>query len=297
MKRVLTLFICLSMLLAFASCTDNNTTDSSQLGSSEEAPTSSLSDSSVDIGQIMTPPEDITSKMNEALDVNSDVVGWISIPGTNIDYPVLQDPNGKNYPIDQINTYYLNRNLKKQQSRNGVIFADDWCVIGNRSELSRNTVLYGHNWTNIEKDGAPVRLNDPSDVMFAQLLAFSDYEFVKKSPAVYFSSTTDDMTWVVFAAFYTDTSFEYILEEPSDQQFIGIISGAKNRSQFNFDVDVMLNDKILTLSTCTRRLGSTEQQRFVVMARLLRAGESITDFGVPTINENPKRPSWYTGNR
>lgn len=297
MKKLLTILICFSILLSVVSC-NGDTVDSSQQGS-VDATSSTTSNDVVEDVKPFDPPEDPTAKMNEALDINSDVVGWISIPGTNIDYPVLQDPNGKNNPPDPniLNQYYNNRNIHKQKSRNAVIFGDDWCTFGDRTELSRNTVLYGHNWTNIEANGAPVRLNDDADVMFAQLLAFSDYDFAKKSPAVYFSTPTDNMTWVVFAAFYTDTSFEYILENPSDKQFIGIINGAKSRSQYKYNVDVMLNDKIITLSTCTRRLGSTDKQRFVVMARLMRDGESITDFGVPVINESPKRPSWYTGNR
>ncbi len=290
------------MLLTFASCVGDNG-DSSSLpnneNSDEVVSIPSGADSSVDLGPVITPPENVTQKMNDALAINSDVVGWITISGTNIDYPVLQDPNGKNNPGDPniLNQYYLNRNLKKQQSRNGVIYADDWCTMGNRSELDRNTILYGHNWTNIEANGSAVRLNDESDVMFAQLMAFSDYEFAKKTPVIYFSTPTDDMVWVVFAAFYTDIAFNYILEDPTDQEFIGIINGAKARSQHNYDVDVMLNDKILTLSTCTRRLGSTADQRFVVMARLMHADEAIADFASPTVNENPKRPSWYTGNR
>ncbi len=300
MKKVLTLFICLSLLLAFASCNDNGNS-SSLLNADNSVGSNASTSSGEEIIEIYPAPDfqKITAGINESLDINSDVVGWISIPGTNIDYPVLQDPNGKNNPPDPgiLNQYYLVRNIRKQRNKNAVIFADDWCTMGDRTELSRNTILLGHNWTNIEANGAAVRLNDPADVMFAQLMAFSDYEFVKKSPAIYYSSPTDNMTWVVFAAFYTDTSFEYNLENPNDQKFIGIVNGAKSRSQFNFDVDVMLNDKILTLSTCTRRLGSTDQQRFVVMARLLRDGESITDFATPTVNENPKRPDWYTGNR
>ena len=298
MKKVISLLICISMLFAFASC-NNDTTTSSNTPSSDDTSsnTSSLSNEAVDIGPVVVPSEEIVANINDALKINSDVVGWIVVPGTNIDYPVLQDPNGKSNPGDYVNRYYLKRDIYKRQSRNAVIFGDDYCNFGTRDELSRNTILYGHNWTNIEENGAEVRLNDESDVMFAQLLAFSNYDFAKKTPAVYFSTPEDSMVWVVFAAFYTDTEFMYILEEPTDQQFMGIVNGAKQRSQYNYGVDVMLNDKILTLSTCTRRLGSTDKQRFVVMARLLRAGEEITDFGTPEVNPNPLRPSWYTGSR
>ena len=300
--KLISLALCLAMLLSFAACTGTGDTSSNIPSQDASEDTSSTEDIVVQqpggMGDIITPTGDVATKIAEANAINSDVVGWIKIEGTNIDYPVLQDPDGKTNDFNTINKYYEARDLYKKSSKNGVIFADDYNTIGSREELNRNTILYGHNWTNIEKNGAEVRMNDERDVMFAQLMMFSDLEFAKKTPTVSFVTEEDDITWVVFAAFYVDPNeFYYIGEEPSDVDFMGVVNGAIQRSEHIYDVDVRLSDKILTLSTCTRRLGNHDKQRFVVMARMLRDNESLDSFGEPVDNPNPLRPTWYTGNR
>jgi sortase B len=211
--------------------------------------------------------------------INSDVMGWIKVPGTNINYPVLYNSSDV--------YYYMTRDLYKQTSKNGVIWADPADIFGTASQISRNTVLYGHNWTNYS---ANPRIGYSSDVMFAQLTAYHHLDFAKQYPYIYYSTADQEMTWVVFAAFYTDVSFNYIEANPSDSNFAAIISGAKSRSRHIFDVDVTTSDKILTLSTCTRAYGKSDQQRFVVMARLLRSGETLTAINVTT-NPNPVLPN------
>ena len=84
----------------------------------------------------------------------------------------------------------------------------------------------------------------------------------------------------------TDLSFNYISTAGGQ----GIIEEAKRRSRHKFNVDVNSSDKILTLSTCTRAYGQTSNQRFVVMARLLRPGESVTPYTI-TANPNHKQPN------
>lgn len=239
-----------------------------------------------------------TQKISAANEINSDVVGWINISGTNIDYPVLQDPNGKTNDFSQLNKYYETRDLYKQTNKNASIFADDWNTIGSKEELDRNTILYGHNWTNIEKNGAEVRMNNEEDVMFGQLPMLANLEFAKKTPTITFATEKDDITWVVFAVSYIDPNeLYYVNESPNDVDFMRIVSGTIQRSEHIYDVDVQLSDKILTLSTCTRRLGNNDKQRFVVMARMLRDGESVESFAEPVDNPAPLRPTWYTGDR
>ena len=245
-----------------------------------------------------TDTKDISQKIAEANAINSDVVGWINIAGTNIDYPVLQNPNGKDIPISQVNQYYIDKDLYKNSSKNGCIYVDDWCTMGTGEELSKNTILYGHNWTNIEKIGAEVRMNNEEDVMFGQLPMLTNLEFAKKTPIITFATEEDDITWVIFAVFYADPNeFYYINESPSDIDFMNLVNGAIERSEHIYDVDVRLSDKLLTLSTTTRRLGNHDKQRFVVMARMLRDGETIEDFAEPIDNLSPLRPSWYIGDR
>lgn len=214
--------------------------------------------------------------------INADVKAWLKIPGTNINYPVLQSASG--YDAH----YYLDKNIYRQTSRDGVVYAGSTCNFGTGSAgLSKNTVLFGHNWTNYS---AAPRIGGASDVMFAQLAAYHYLNFAKAYPYMWFSTDSQEMTWVVFAAFYTDVSFNYIEPNPSDSMFASIISGAKARSRHNFDVEVSTSDKILTLSTCTRAYGSSDRQRFVVMARLLRSDETPKEIGVTT-NPNPVLPN------
>lgn len=209
---------------------------------------------------------------------NNDVKGWLKVPGTNINYPVLHHATDVNY--------YMARDLSKGQSKNGVIWADPDATFGTASDLPKNTVIYGHNWTNIS---ANPRIGDSSDLMFAQLTAFHHLNFAKVTPYIYYSTEAEEMVWKVFAAFYTDIGFNYIDANPSDATFANVISGAKARSRHNYDVDVKTSDKIITLSTCTRAYGSSDRQRFVVMARLLRSGEDTVAVNISS-NPSPVLP-------
>lgn len=213
--------------------------------------------------------------------INDDVKGWLNIPGTNINYPVLQSPS--NYDPH----YYLDKNIYRNTDTNGVVYAGSTCYLdGGSSSLSANTVLFGHNWTNYS---AAPRIGNASDVMFAQLASYHYLDFAKNHPYIWFSTESAEMKWVIFSVFYTDISFNYIQPDPAEGiQYI--LDGAKSRGRYIFDVDVNSNDKILTLSTCTRAYGKSDKQRFVVMARLMRKGETVKEIGV-TANPNPKLPN------
>ena len=186
--------------------------------------------------------------------VNSDVFGWITVPNTNISYPLVYHTN---------TNYYTNLGYYKEPSRNGVIWADADTRFDSSGEVtSRNLVLYGHNWTNCWR---PVRIGNPADVMFAQLAAYDDATFAKQNPYIRIATTGGDHLYQVFTVFYTDLSFGYNYADGAvvDQ----IISTAKAKSIHDFGVSVGANDQIVTLSTCTRVLGPGDNQRFVVMAK------------------------------
>lgn len=210
--------------------------------------------------------------------INSDVVGWLRVPGTNIDWPVVQNTQDVNY--------YTHLGYDKQYSYNGVI----WTNPGTRtsasaSGLSSNTVIYGHNWTNY---GASPRIGYSGDVMFAQLTAYHWLSMAQSYPYFYYSTAQGgEFPVKIFACFYTELAFVYNVAE-GDMNYI--ISEARRRSRHSFDVDVNSSDKIVTLSTCTRAYGQTSNQRFVVMGRLLRPGETIGPVTV-TSNPNHKQPS------
>lgn len=210
--------------------------------------------------------------------VNSDVVGWLRIPGTNIDWPVVQNKQDVNY--------YTHLGYDKQYSYNGVIWTNPSTrTSASASGLSSNTVIYGHNWTNYS---AAPRVGYSGDVMFAQLTGYHWLSMAQSYPYFYYSTVEGgEFPIKIFACFYTELAFRYNVAE-GDMNYI--ISEARRRSRHSFDVDVNASDKIVTLSTCTRAYGRTSNQRFVVMGRVLRPGETI---GPVTITSNPnhKQPS------
>lgn len=201
---------------------------------------------------------------------NSDVIGWLKVPGTNINYPVVQGPT---------TDYYTAKGYDKNYSKQGVIWVDSNCSVS--GSLSPNTVIYGHNWTNYS---ANPRIGSPSDTHFAQLTAFQHLSFAQSHPYLYFSTEGNEMVWQIFAAFYTDIDFNYISSAGGQW----IIDGAKARSEHIYDVPVSGSDKIITLSTCTRRFGSSNRQRFVVMAKLVDSADTSVSI---TANPNPVRPN------
>ncbi len=212
--------------------------------------------------------------------INSDTRGWVRVPNTNINYPVFWSDD---------NQYYVDRGIYREESFYGVIYADQYTRFGNRTQISANTVLYGHNWGNVAPEP---RACAPGDIMFSQLMSFHYLWFAQQTPVIYYSTADEDMVFRVFAAFYTETAFDYIASNPSPGYLQGIIDEARLRSLHQYDVDVNSDDKILTLSTCTRRYGDRADQRFVVMARLLRPGEGME---MTSVFDNPghKEPVFY----
>ena len=218
------------------------------------------------------PEQDILELLNEQIKANADTVGWLRVDGTDINDAVVQGYNNKQY---------LRADKYGKWLFEGCYFMDYRNTASPRTALDPNTVIYGHNLDD-NKDG----------VKFGQLMRFTDLEFAKENQYIHFTTTDDEMVWVIFATFYSDTKFYYHNTHPDTADFSNIINEAKLRSEHNFDVDVNTKDKILTLSTCTYKYGTRTDQRFVVMARLLRAGESADKVINVTKNPSPKAPQF-----
>jgi len=205
-------------------------------------------------GVVFTPPAagDIAAWKK----INADVMGWISISNTNINYPVLKGP---------YTDYYTHRGYYKESSRNGVIWVDtDTKMAANGAITSQNTVVYGHNWTNCWK---PIRIGNPNDIMFAQLAAYDSAAFTASNPYIRLATADGDHLYQVFAVFYTDLTFGYTYADLPGNGILNIVNTAKAKSVHKLNVPVGANDKIITLSTCTRVLGAGDNQRFVVMGK------------------------------
>ena len=184
-------------------------------------------------------------------EVNSDVLGWILIPGTAVSYPVVQGTD---------NDYYLNHTWKKWTSVVGSIFLE--CQ--NSRDLSDfNTIIYGH------------RMNNGS--MFASLKNYKKQSWWSDHPCVYITDDSGSHKYEIFAAYEVSTEGEtYRLGFGSDREKQAFIDYCLAQSVIDTGVVPRTYDRILTLSTCT---GQGHATRWVVQA-LLR-GEAPQEAEAP----------------
>ena len=173
-------------------------------------------------------------------EVNSDVLGWILIPGTAVSYPVVQGTD---------NDYYLNHTWKKWTSVVGSIFLE--CQ--NSRDLSDfNTIIYGH------------RMNNGS--MFASLKNYKKQSWWSDHPCVYITDDSGSHKYEIFAAYEVSTEGEtYRLGFGSDREKQAFIDYCLAQSVIDTGVVPRTYDRILTLSTCT---GQGHATRWVVQAVL-----------------------------
>ncbi len=179
--------------------------------------------------------------------LNSDVWGWISVPGTPIEYPIM-------YSGD--NEYYLEKTLTKEYSKNGSIFADGRTEAA--LEDNRNLIIYGHNI-------AEVAGVSPKD-KFAHLIDFTREELFANGTVIV--STLDGIyTYEMFSIYPTVSSYNYIRTYfPTDQSFLAFADTCDRKSMYHKDIDFLANDKMLTLSTCTNM---RDNKRWAIHCRLV----------------------------
>ena len=142
-----------------------------------------------------------------------------------------------------------------------------------------NVTIFGHNWYNIYSPPRTLANAQSNDVMLGLLPSYEYLEFAQQNPFIYYSTLDKDMVWQVFAVYYTDVSneFPYIEPTPTREEFQAVLAEAQAKSLHNFNVNVTTEDKVLTLSTCSRVKGNTDNQRFVVMAKLVEEGTPSTE--------------------
>ena len=189
-------------------------------------------------------PMTAREKYAEVYAANSDFVGWISIKGTAIDYPVMQS-------IDRPN-FYLRRGFDREYSKHGVPYIQEDCVVGS----SDNLIIYGHH------------MNDGS--MFADLCSYKSKDFWQTYPTIRFDTLDGFGVYEIVAVFktvvYAQNGFRYFdfvdLDDPA--RFDAYIAQCKALSLYDTGVEAIYGDKLITLSTCEY---SHENGRMVVVAR------------------------------
>ena len=182
----------------------------------------------------------------DLLNRNGDVIAWINVPGTEINYPVV---------ISRDNYEYLSRDLDGNHSSAGTVFID---MINLPDFTERVTVLYGHNMKNGTK--------------FAGLHRFRDVEFFKENRELKLYMPEGMRIYDIIAAYVTDDNNILYQTDYSDdtvwEAYIGKIFGNTDPRANLYVLSVGEDDLILTLSTC---VAGRDDQRYLVQG-LLRKG-------------------------
>ncbi len=174
--------------------------------------------------------------------VNGDVFGWIYIPNGDISHPLV-----KSYD----NSEYLSHAWDGTKSRSGAIFLER----KNNTDMSDfNTLIYGHNMKN--------------NKFFAPLHSYKEQEHRDACPYVYIRLEGRLLQYEVFAAYKANVvSDTYRLYFPDDSVKDKALSHYLSESRWHSGVEVTNEDKILTLSTCTK--AGDDDLRWVVQAVLV----------------------------
>lgn len=179
---------------------------------------------------------------------NSDLVGWVSIPGTRIDYPVMQTKDTPNF--------YLKHAFDKSYSNYGVPYMQENCDIG----ISDNLVLYGHHMNN--------------GSMFSDLCQYASEDFYQEHKTIRFDTLDDFGEYEVIAAFktvaYSEEGFKYyhFVSAENAEDFEKYIAKCKELALYDTGVTAEYGDELITLSTCEY---SRTNGRMVVVAKKIEA--------------------------
>lgn len=190
-------------------------------------------------------PISILPEFVQLYSLNPHIVGWITIPGTKLDYPVMQTPESADY--------YLKRNFNRENSSHGCIYAREVCDILKPSD---NITLYGHRM----KDGS----------MFAPLSDYEDKAFWEDHSIIEFSTLQDRYRYEVFAVFVTTASegqgFRYhtFVDAANQTDFDSFVRTCKGLALYDTGITPTYGDKLITLSTCEY---TNTNGRLVVVAR------------------------------
>ena len=186
-------------------------------------------------------------------EVNEDVYAWITVPGTVIDYPILQHETD--------NTYYLNYNIDGSYGYPGCIYTEN---LNSKDFTDNNTVIYGHNM----KNGS----------MFAGLHKFEDAGFFEENTKVYIYTPEREYEYTIFAAYiYDDRHLLYSFDFANEEVYAAYLEDIQNMRSMNAlirdDITVTSEDKIITLVTC---IGNQPSKRLLVQA-VLNPDEDVAE--------------------
>ena len=177
---------------------------------------------------------------------NPDVYAWIQVPGTEVDYPILQSSND--------NTAYLNHTIDGEEKKEGAIFTENY---NTKTFEDPNTVIYGHDM----KNGS----------MFQSIHKYMDRSFFDNNRDIVIYMPNQIFRYKIFAAYLTDNrhllmNYNFWSKDEYQQYLNSIFSMRDMNAFIDTSMEVTNEDKIITLSTCYAGIST---QRYLVQAVLV----------------------------
>ena len=179
-----------------------------------------------------------THSVSDLFSMNADCFGWISITGTNINYPVMHTLNNPQK--------YLHRNFYGEYSQSGVPFLDLRC-----NSDSTNLIIYSHNMNN--------------GTMFADLCNYANFSYFTQHPTVVLETDEGVSAYTMFAVMKvkSDDDWYRFITADTKRDYENKIKYAKSHSLYDTGITPEYNKQLLTLSTC---YSSNSDNRILVLA-------------------------------
>ena len=208
----------------------------------EDVPASNIGSSSKPADSTAITPETVPFVSPVDFDalwnINPDVVGWINIPGTNVNYPIVQGES---------NSTYLYHLITGEYNHSGSIFMD---YRNTPDYTDQNTVIYGHH------------MGDGS--MFADVVKYKRQSYYDEHPIGYLFTPEKTYTLTFFTAYVTDIEDDaWQMTFSSNEEYAEWLQDSAARSKLHAGILPSLNDRLLTFSTCTYEY---DDARFVLVA-------------------------------
>ena len=188
----------------------------------------------------------ILEELQAIYELNNDLIGWISIEGTNIDYPVMETPNDSDY--------YLHTSFYHEYSDEGCLYVRAACDVLSPSD---NVTIYGHNMLN--------------GSMFRHLHKYKEKSFYESHKYVRFDTLYARHTYEIIAVFQTSGTYGkgfayHLFDDAKDAaEFDEFVAQCKALGLYDIDTTAQFGDKLITLSTCDKT--ALEDGRLVVVAK------------------------------
>ena len=196
--------------------------------------------------------------MAELYAQNPEIVGWVRIEDTKLDYPVM-------YNLDE-GFKYLHLTFDGKKAFVGTPFVDKGCLVDPESQ---NLIIHGHNMKN--------------GTGFRAITGYTNESYWEEHPTIFYSTLYEEREYEVIAVIRdrvyktTDTCFKFyeFIDPETEEEFIEGIEYFKEHSLYDIEATAEYGDKLLTLVTCAYH---TEKGRLVVLAReITDAVEDVTE--------------------